>query len=122
MKVKGHVVKGVKHFTHRMTKYRDIFTKASGQELRPGTINVEIDHRIEVREDFRIEGWKIDEPDQDLIFERCKISGIDAFRIRPLNLKTGLGGHGDHILEVASSQEVPNVEEGAKVEIEFFRE
>lgn len=122
MKVNGHVVRGSNHFEHRMTRYQHIFTKAAGQKLVPGTINVKINHRIEVREDFRIKGLEIDEPDQDLIFERCKINRIDAFRIRPLNLNTGLGGHGDHILEIASSQKVPNVELGAEVEIELFRE
>ena len=121
MKVKGHVVKGVKDFTRGMTKYPHIFTKAAGMKLFPGTINVKIDHEIKVREDFRIKGAEIGEPDQDLIFERCKINGSDAYRIRPLNLKTGLGGHGDHILEIAS-QKVPHVEVGAEVEIELFRE
>ena len=121
-KVRGQVVNGSNHFERRMKNYRHIFTKAAGRELFPGTINVKIDHSIKVREDFRIKGSEIDEPEQDLIFERCNINGIEAFRIRPLNLKTGSGGHGDDTLEIACSQQVPCIEVGTEVEIELFRE
>jgi CTP-dependent riboflavin kinase len=105
-----------------MTKYRHVFTKTLGQELFPGTLNVKIDGQIEAREDFRIKGTEIDEPEQDLIFERCRINGIEAFRIRPLHLPTGLGGHGNDTLEIAAAQRVPFVEIGTEVEVELFRE
>lgn len=122
MKVRGNIVRGSNHFEFRMTKYRDTFTKAAGQQLFPGTLNVKINHPIEVREDFRIKGSEIGEPEQDLVFERCKINRIDAFRIRPQNLNDGSGGHGDDTLEIACSQQLPWVEVGTEVEIEMFRE
>jgi CTP-dependent riboflavin kinase len=105
-----------------MTNYGDVFKKVTGQELFPGTLNVRIDRQIAVREDFRIEGVEIGEPEQDLIFERCRINRIEAFRIRPLHLKTGSGGHGDHTLEIACSQKIPCVEIGTEVEVELFRQ
>jgi len=122
MIVRGQIVRGCNHFQVRMTKYRHVFTKTLGQELFPGTLNVKIDGQIEAREDFRIKGTEIDEPEQDLIFERCRINGIEAFRIRPLHLPTGLGGHGNDTLEIAAAQRVPFVEIGTEVEVELFRE
>lgn len=122
MIVRGRVVRGCNHFQVRMTTHRDVFTKATGRELFPGTLNVKVDHQIEVREDFRIRGTEIDEAEQDLIFECCRINGIEAFRIRPLHLPTGLGGHGDDTLEIAALQRVPGVETGTEVEVELFRD
>lgn len=122
MILRGKVVRGCNHFQVRMTKYREAFTKAASQELFPGTINVEVDRSIDVSEDFRIEGTEIAEPEQDLIFERCRINGIDAFRIRPFHLATGFGGHGDDTLEIAASQKIPGVDVGTEVEVELFRE
>ncbi len=122
MILRGCVVLGCNHFQSRMTNYREVFERVAGQELFPGTLNVRIDRQIAVREDFRMKGAEIGEPEQDLIFERCRINGIEAFRVRPLHLKTGLGGHGDDTLEIACSQKIPCVETGTEVEVELFRE
>jgi hypothetical protein len=48
------------------------------------------------------------------------INGYPAWRIRPYHLLTGGGGHGDHILEIACSEVLPNIEPGRVVEIELF--
>jgi hypothetical protein len=66
-------------------------------------------------------GIEINEP-EDFLFERCRINGIPAYRIRPLNLINGGGGHGDHMLEIACSVEIPDVPHGTVVEIELFRD
>jgi CTP-dependent riboflavin kinase len=94
IEVRGVIHEGSGDFTKRMTKFRDVFTRAVGEELFPGTLN-------EPREHFRIEGVHIDEPDQDLLFEICRVNGLWAYRIRPYRPADGGGGHGDHILEIA---------------------
>ena len=104
----------------RMTQYRDVFLRATGQELYPGTLNVVVGREVVVKEDFRILGSDIDEPNQDLVFERCLIDGKPAFRIRPLDA-LGKGGHGDQVLEITCSQQLPN-DHGTEVVVEFFRE
>lgn len=111
---------GLKHFSRRMTQYPEVFEKATGQRLYPGTLNVNIGKPFPVREHFRIRGTEINEPEQDLLFEVCRTNGIWAYRIRPFNLKTGEGGHGDHILEIACSQKIPDAAPGKQVEIVFF--
>ena len=55
------------------------------------------------------------------LFEVCRINGSWAYRIRPFNLLTGAGGHGDEILEIACAQELPGIAEGAEVTIQLFR-
>jgi hypothetical protein len=102
--------------------YPGVFRNATGTDLHPGTINVSVETPIPVREDFRIRGTAIGEPQQDLIFERCRINGRDAFRIRPFQLPTGGGGHGDDILEITCSAEIPDLVAGTQVEVEFFRD
>ena len=121
MVIRGRIVQGCGHFRVRMTEYPDVFTKATGQKPFPGTLNVKIDQPISVREDFRIKGADIGEPEQDLVFECCRINGLEAFRIRPLHLATGLGGHGDDTLEITYSQMISCADPGTEVEIEVFR-
>lgn len=104
-----------------MTKYRDVFTKAAGEELYPGTLNVKIDRKIEIQPDFRILGADIEDRFQDLLFEKCLINGIKAFRIRPYRLSTGIGGHGDDTLEIASANYIADAKLGTEVEVTFFR-
>jgi hypothetical protein len=122
--LRGHVVQGGKHFQQRLTRadFRAAYRKATGEELCKGTLNVEVNRYIPVKEHFRIRGTEISEPNQDLLFEICRINGIWAYRVRPYDLCTGSGGHGDHTLEIACSQEIPNVTNGDEVRIELFRD
>lgn len=120
MIVEGRIVRGVGHFRVRMTAYPDVFERATGEKLFPGTLNVQVAQPIPIRTDFRIEGRDINEPNQDLLFERCRINGIDAYRIRPSDAQ-GNGGHGDHILEIACTQKLSGVDVDAVVKIELFR-
>ena len=121
--LKGSVcpdTEGLKHFSRRMTQYREVFERATGEKLFPGTLNVNVGERIQIKEHFRIRGTEINEPEQDLLFEVCRINQIWAYRIRPFHLVTGQGGHGDHIIEIACSQKIPNVSPGTEVEIALF--
>jgi CTP-dependent riboflavin kinase len=124
MKVTGHIKYGVGDFRVRMVMFADVFERAAGERLFPGTLNVEIPHELECHEDFRIRGTDIGEPEQDLLFERCLIEGRRGYRIRPYQLRGGGGGHGDHILEIASAFELRPLLLGREhaVEIEFFRD
>jgi len=87
MIVKGRDVQGCKHFQTRMTNFHSIFRDATGEALFPGTLNVQVETQIPIKEDFRIRGADIGKPDQDLLFERCEANGIRAYRIRPYNLQ-----------------------------------
>jgi CTP-dependent riboflavin kinase len=72
----GKVQKGVGDFRKRMTLYSGIFCQATGESLFPGTLNVKVDRKIPVREEFRILGKDINDPEQDLLFERCFVNAI----------------------------------------------
>jgi CTP-dependent riboflavin kinase len=123
--VVGKVGNGLGHFRQRMTQYPEVFRNAAGEDLYPGTLNVELDRQIPIKEGFRIRGADIGEPDQDLQFEVCRLGDIRVFRIRPLNLITGDGGHGDHILEIASKhclKEHLKLTVGNTVEITLLRD
>jgi CTP-dependent riboflavin kinase len=109
---------GYKHFSKRMTEYPEVFERATGEHLFPGTLNVNVCKAIPIREHFRIHVKELNEP-EEFLFEMCRINGIWAYRIRPFNAKGG-GGHGDHIIEIACSQRIPNVHPGTDVEIALF--
>lgn len=122
--LKGYVCRGgecagLKHFSSRMNQYPEVFERATGEKLFPGTLNVNVGEPIAIKEHFRIHGTELNEP-EDFLFEVCRINGIWAYRIRPLD-PLGNGGHGDHILEISCHREIPNVPPGAEVEIAFFR-
>jgi CTP-dependent riboflavin kinase len=118
----GKVVSGFGQFKERMRNFPEVFRRATGNELFKGTINVDVGREVAIREDFRILGPEINEPAQDLLFERCAINDIPAFRIRPYVLGTGEGGHGDHILEISCAREIPNAACGSLVKITLFRD
>jgi CTP-dependent riboflavin kinase len=126
LKLKGNVSeRGVGDMAKRMKKYPDVFKKTTGEDFFPGTLNVKVDRHVTVKEDFRIRGTDIGEPEQDLIFEKCQINGLPAYRIRPWHLKTGKGGHGDNVLEIACSvhlRDTLGLSTNSPVEITFFRE
>jgi len=111
---------GMKHFSRRMREYPDVFERATGEHLYKGTLNVNVGKPIPVREHFRIRGTEINEPEQDLLFEVCRLHQIWAYRIRPFHIVTGEGGHGDHIVEIAASCKIPNVAPESEVEIALF--
>jgi hypothetical protein len=122
--LKGHVVQGCGHFQQRLTRWDfcAAYRKATGEDLCKGTLNVEVNRCVPVKEHFRIRGTEISEPEQDLLFEMCRINGIWAYRIRPYDLCNGSGGHGDRTLEIACSREIPNATNGKGVQIELFRD
>lgn len=101
-----------------MTAFAEVFRRATGEKLVKGTLNVDVGRRIPAKEHFKIRGAEIGEPEQDLLFEVCRVNGLWGYRIRPYNLNTGGGGHGDNILEIASSHSIPISNE---VTIELFR-
>lgn len=106
-----------------MTQFPEVVRKATGEELFPGTLNVEVGRRISINEHFRIRGKEIGEPHQDLLFEVRRINGIWAYRIRPFDLRDGSGGHGDDTLQIACSSEIPNATgKSGGVEIALFRD
>jgi CTP-dependent riboflavin kinase len=119
--LKGLVVPGCRHFSRRMTDYREAFQRAVGQELYPGTLNVRVDRQIPIREELRLSGREINEL-EDFLFERCLINGRGAYRIRPCHPETGKGGHGDHVLEIACAEWIPNVAVGTEVVVGLFRD
>ncbi len=121
MNIEGRVVAGCGHFSRRMTAYPEVFRRAIG-EVFPGTLNVEVARCVRIREEGRIRGAEINEPGQDLLIERCRINEIPAYRIRPLDLATGGGGHGDNILEIACAEKIPNASPGTAVKITLFRD
>ena len=112
--------KGSGDFKKRMISFPEEFLRATGEKLFPGTLNVEIDKPLAVKEHFRMRD--VQDPEQDLLFEICRVDRVWAYRIRPFNRETGAGGHGDHILEITSSQEIPNAHEGSPIKISFFRD
>jgi CTP-dependent riboflavin kinase len=120
--LKGTVVAGIGDFTKRMTNFPEAFRKATGEELVKGTLNVKVAKPVEVRPHFRIRGQEIGEDGQDLLFEVCRINGIWAYRIRPFNLRTREGGHGNTVLEICCAQWIPNATVGSVVEVTLFRD
>jgi hypothetical protein len=119
----GTIESGFKHFQGRMHRHAKAFEDATGEALFPGTVNVRINRPVPPREHFRLSGALIDEPSQDLLFEVIRVNGIWAYRIRPYELRTGAGGHGDDVIEIVCQRELlaDLGGLGASVQVTFFR-
>jgi CTP-dependent riboflavin kinase len=106
--VEGKVIQGCGHFRDRLNspKFRAAYRKATGEDLHKGTLNVLVDRDIPIKEQRRIPGKEFDHH-EDFLLEECTVNGIQAFRLRPYDPRNGSGGHGDNVLEIASSQEIP---------------
>lgn len=117
----GHVVSGVGHFATRIKNNEKAFTQVTGEKLFHGTLNIKVDLLIPIKEHFRLRGSEIEEPVYDFVFEVCRVNGIWAYRVKPVNLLSDKGGHGDNIIELVSSRMIPDVNTGAKVQVMFFR-
>jgi CTP-dependent riboflavin kinase len=102
MRVLGRVISGIGAWRPRIARFPEVFREATGVALFPGTLNIQIDTPLTIQTEFAISGAKIGEPEQDMLFERCLVNGMAGWRLRPFQPATGLGGHGDHILEIVS--------------------
>jgi CTP-dependent riboflavin kinase len=106
-----------------MTRFPEVFRRATGEDLFPGTLNVRIDAPLPIQAQITISGAEIGEPEQDVLLERCRINGIRAYRLRPFQPATGAGGHGDHILEIVCTRELRPLLGGSDtVVVEFPRD
>jgi len=122
IEVHGTVEGGIGAWRPRMEGFPEVFRQLTGELLFPGTLNVRIEQPLAIRAEFRIAGAEIGEPEQDMLFERCRVNGIEAFRLRPFQPATGLGGHGDHILEIVSTRQLrPLLPASGRVLVEFPR-
>jgi len=122
IRVRGLVEAGIGAWRPRMERFPEVFRQLTGEPLFPGTLNIRIDRPLAIRTELRIAGAEIGEPEQDMLFERCTVNGIKAYRLRPFQPATGLGGHGDHILEIVSTMQLrPLLPESGEVIVEFPR-
>jgi CTP-dependent riboflavin kinase len=120
MRVVGRVIEGMGAWRPRIERFPEVFRRGLGQPLFPGTLNVQIDRPLAIHHDIRIPGSLIGEPEQDMLFERCLIEGIEAFRLRPFQSASGAGGWGDHILEIVSAKQLrPLLRDLNTVMVEF---
>lgn len=119
---RGIIQSGLGHFTFRMNRHAEVFAKATGEQLFPGTLNIRVAEKVPIKEHFRILGREIGEPDQDLLFEICRVGDKWAYRVRPFHLATGGGGHGDSVLEIACTEQLKGTgfQDGDMIDVEFF--
>jgi hypothetical protein len=98
-----------------MRKFADLFERATGETLHPGTLNVRMDREVTFREHFRIQELKGDEWGWQgpVCFEICRIDGLWAYRIK--------GGHPTIVAEITCSQRIPKGK-GEHVQLDFFGE
>jgi len=67
-------------------------------ELKPGTLNIRLQHAYEERPDFTIPLCD-EHPNESVSFQRCRVPGHDALIMRAQN---GKKYHGLEVLEIMS--------------------
>jgi hypothetical protein len=126
IKENGTVRKNAGVFSMRLRSFKEKFAAATGiPNLHEGTLNVWFDECVAIWPEFMIDGKELDNPDQDCLFESCKII-VDSrvysgFRVRPYHRPTGGGGNGDKCMEIVA-ETIPGVAPGTDVTLEFTRD
>ena len=121
--ISGFVIPGCGDFGKRLKRenFRAAYREATGEDFVKGSLNIQIDRIIPVKEDFRILGKDVAEA-EDFQLEICLVGDIRAHRIRPYHPVTHTGGHGDDVIEICCSEEIPNATEGSPIAITMFRD
>lgn len=119
---KGYVVEGDYQSQGIMFEFGDAFRAATGEYLYPGTLNVQVPRAIPIKEHFRIRACTSGIPNQDLLFEICRINRLWAYRIVRLDMKRGKRIHRNSLFEIICAQKLPNIYPGCKVVIELLRD
>ncbi len=92
--------------------------------LHAGTLNVWVNECVAIWPEFMIEGKDLDKPNEDYLFESCKIivggKHYAGFRVRPYHRPDGNGGNGDKCLEILA-ETIPDALPGTRVTVEFVR-
>lgn len=125
LSITGKVQKNAGAFSKRISDFTQTFVHATGiPNLHAGTLNVWSDEYVAIWPDFMIKGEDLDNPDQDCLFEGCKIivdgKEYSGFRVRPFHRPTGGGGNGDKCLEIIA-ETIPGVVADKMVTLEFTR-
>ncbi len=119
----GRVTRGFGHWTHRIARNQQAFESAIGETLYPGTLNIQVPAAVLVRPEFVVYGDAIGEG-EDFLIERVLVGGLPCYRVRPYRLFDGIGGWGDHTLEILSAFHLRmelNLGDYASVEVGLYR-
>jgi len=119
--MKGRYRKGCGHFEGRFEN-PEPWRRATGEELRYGTINVLVNAPTKFREDCRVREHEIPKThgwSGDYRMEKCKLEGMRGYRI--------LGGHeAQNVLEIACAKLIQKngqtLKEDDELELEFFEQ
>lgn len=101
-----------------MTQYADVFERATGSRLYPGSLNVILD------EDWTVEGspLRLEPPEYGVAMSivPCVINGVAGFILRTDKNDAGEGDHAPNVIEVAARVHLRSelaVADGDEVEV-----
>ncbi len=125
-RITGEVRKNAGAFSVRIKAFKAKFVEATGiPDLHEGTLNVWAEECVAIWPQFMIEGSDLDKPNEDYLFENCKVivdgKEYDGFRVRPYHRPDGGGGNGDKCMEIIAGT-IPGVKLGMSVTLEFARD
>lgn len=120
--IKGYVVQGDYQTQGVMFEFGAAFRAATGEYLYPGTLNVQTLLALPIKEHFRIRACNSGIPDQDLLFEICRINRMWGYRMVRLDVKKRKLVRKNGLFEIICAQKIPNIYPGCDVVIELLRD
>lgn len=115
----GEVVSGIGDLSRWMRKYADIYRDATGMDLVPGSLNVELDREFRLPDTPRIH-LDAEQVGVDVSLVPCHVEGIPAFILRTDRNDAGIGDHPRQIIEVVADvvlRDELRLEDGDRVEV-----
>lgn len=117
-RLRGFVTSGTGDLAHWMTRYADVFERATGVDLYPGSLNVMLDEPWTVQD----APLRLEPPEYGVAMSimPCTINGVAAFILRTDKNNAGSGDHPLTVVEVAAATHLRTtlgVDDGDEVEV-----
>lgn len=116
----GNVKSGLGEGKYWIDKINPILIKRKGIKLFPGTLNIQIEKKYKIEDDYEIiEGYEYGGIEQVLL-KQCEILGEKAYIVRPKRNNVENGDHPLNIIEVVANvnlREKYHLKDNDKVEI-----
>lgn len=122
---KGTIVSGTGNMSKRMAADSialAVYEKESGQTLVPGSLNIKLDHAIDMPKTSRLITRNDTEGEAHIYITPAFVCGIPGFAVRNKIAEEGHGRHAKDIIEIISAHKLRDelqLTDGDTVEVRF---
>ncbi len=121
----GEVISGTGHMSNRMASGSvalDLYEKETGVELIPGSLNIKLDHEVDMPPYARQIVRSDHEGEATIYITPAIVNALDCFAVRNKLAEDGAGRHSKRVIEIISCHKIRDelrLQDGDIVEVRF---